>query len=66
MTFFDREDKASLVRVIGELAAEMKGPGRSVMVHVEGTRSLSCRTPVEKMSGAFIDMALAVGAPSSR
>jgi acyl transferase domain-containing protein/3-hydroxymyristoyl/3-hydroxydecanoyl-(acyl carrier protein) dehydratase/1-acyl-sn-glycerol-3-phosphate acyltransferase len=63
MTFFDREDKASLVRVIGELAAEMKGPGRSVMVHVEGTRSLSCRNPVEKMSGAFIDMALAVGAP---
>lgn len=63
MTFFDREDKASLVRVIGELAAEMKGPGRSVMVHVEGTRSLTCRKPVEKMSGAFIDMALAVGAP---
>jgi 3-hydroxymyristoyl/3-hydroxydecanoyl-(acyl carrier protein) dehydratase/1-acyl-sn-glycerol-3-phosphate acyltransferase len=63
MTFFDREDKASLVRVIGELAAEMKGPGRSVMVHVEGTRALSCRQPVEKMSGAFIDMALAVGAP---
>ena len=63
MTFFDREDKASLVRVIGELAAEMTGPGRSVMVHVEGTRSLSCRTPVEKMSGAFIDMALQVGAP---
>ena len=63
MTFFDREDKASLVRVIGELAAEMKGPGRSVMVHVEGTRSLSCRAPVEKMSGAFLDMALAVGAP---
>ena len=63
MTFFDREDKASLLRVVGELAAEMKGPGRSVMVHVEGTRSLSCRKPVEKMSGAFLDMALAVGAP---
>ncbi len=63
MTFFDREDKASLVRVIGELAAEMAGPGRSVMVHVEGTRALSCRQPVERMSGAFIDMALAVGAP---
>lgn len=63
MTFFDREDKASLVRVIGELAAEMAGPGRSVMVHVEGTRALSCRTAVEKMSGAFIDLAMKVGAP---
>jgi 1-acyl-sn-glycerol-3-phosphate acyltransferase len=63
MTFFDRDDKSSLSRIIAELAAEMMGPGRSVMVHVEGTRSLSCRTPVQKMSGAFVDMALAVGAP---
>ena len=63
MTFFDREDRASLVRVIGELAGEMAGPGRSVMVHVEGTRSLSCRHRVAKMSGAFVDMALQVGAP---
>jgi 3-hydroxymyristoyl/3-hydroxydecanoyl-(acyl carrier protein) dehydratase/1-acyl-sn-glycerol-3-phosphate acyltransferase len=63
MTFFDRDDKASLPRIIAELAAEMIGPGRSVMVHVEGTRSLSCRPPVQKMSGAFIDLALAVSAP---
>jgi acyl transferase domain-containing protein/3-hydroxymyristoyl/3-hydroxydecanoyl-(acyl carrier protein) dehydratase/1-acyl-sn-glycerol-3-phosphate acyltransferase len=63
ITFFDRDDKTSLVRIIAELAAEMRGPGRSVMVHVEGTRSLSCAQPVEKMSGAFLDMAIAVGAP---
>jgi acyl transferase domain-containing protein/3-hydroxymyristoyl/3-hydroxydecanoyl-(acyl carrier protein) dehydratase/1-acyl-sn-glycerol-3-phosphate acyltransferase len=63
ITFFDRDDKTSLVRIIAELAAEMRGPGRSVMVHVEGTRSLGCTTPVEKMSGAFLDMAMAVGAP---
>jgi 3-hydroxymyristoyl/3-hydroxydecanoyl-(acyl carrier protein) dehydratase/1-acyl-sn-glycerol-3-phosphate acyltransferase len=63
MTFFDRDDKESLVRIIAELAEEMTGPGRSVMVHIEGTRSLSCRNPIQKMSGAFTDMALAVGAP---
>jgi acyl transferase domain-containing protein/3-hydroxymyristoyl/3-hydroxydecanoyl-(acyl carrier protein) dehydratase/1-acyl-sn-glycerol-3-phosphate acyltransferase len=63
VTFFDRDDRTSLIRVIGGLAAEMASPGRSVMVHVEGTRSLSCRQRVEKMSGAFIDMALQVGAP---
>ncbi|PRQ09347.1 beta-ketoacyl synthase N-terminal-like domain-containing protein [Enhygromyxa salina] len=63
ITFFDREDKSSLMTVIGELAAEMRGVGRSVMVHVEGTRSLSCATGVQKMSGAFLDMAIAVGAP---
>ncbi|MFT5679607.1 MAG: 3-hydroxymyristoyl/3-hydroxydecanoyl-(acyl carrier protein) dehydratase, partial [Myxococcota bacterium] len=63
IAFFDRTDKASLPKIIGELAAEMISPGRSVMVHVEGTRALSCRKPVEKMSGAFIDMALKVNAP---
>jgi hypothetical protein len=63
ITFFDRADKSSLMTVIGELAAEMRGVGRSVMVHVEGTRSLTCATPVLKMSGAFLDMAIAVGAP---
>ena len=63
ITFFDRDDKTSLMRIIAELAAEMRGPGRSVMVHIEGTRALSCTTPVEKMSGAFLDMAMAVGAP---
>jgi len=63
ISFFDREDKASLPNILGELAQEMTGPGRSVMVHIEGTRSLDCTTPVQKMSGAFIDMALAVKAP---
>lgn len=63
ITFFDRDDKASLPAVMGELAAEMAKGDRSVMVHVEGTRSLECRTPVRKMSGGFIDMALGVGAP---
>jgi acyl transferase domain-containing protein/3-hydroxymyristoyl/3-hydroxydecanoyl-(acyl carrier protein) dehydratase len=63
ITFFDREDKASLPAILGELAAEMSGPGRSVMVHIEGTRSLDCTTKVEKMSGAFLDMAMAVDAP---
>ncbi|MDC0680905.1 beta-ketoacyl synthase N-terminal-like domain-containing protein [Sorangium atrum] len=63
ITYFDREDKASLGSIIAELGAEMQGAGKGVMVHVEGTRSLECRTPVRKMSGSFIDMALAVGVP---
>ena len=61
--FFDREDKASLPAIIGDLAQEMATVGRSVMVHIEGTRSFECRTPVQKMSGAFIDMAMKVNAP---
>jgi len=63
IAFFDREDKSSLPRIIGELAKEMAGPGKSVMVHVEGTRSLRCGVPVQKITGAFIDMALATNSP---
>jgi len=61
--FFDRSDRRSLPRIIGELGVEMDGPGKSVMIHVEGTRSLSCGSPVRKMSGSFIDMAIGAGAP---
>jgi 1-acyl-sn-glycerol-3-phosphate acyltransferase len=63
ITFFDREDRAALMGIIGELGNAMRTVGKSVMVHVEGTRSVTCRKPVEKMSSAFVDMALAVGAP---
>ena len=63
ITFFEREDREALVRIVGELAQEMQSRGKSVMVHVEGTRSLACRRPVLKMSSAFIDMAMAVDAP---
>jgi len=61
ITYFDRSDPSSLATIIGDLAAEMMGRGggaKSVMVHVEGTRSFSCRQPLYKMSSAFIDMAL--------
>jgi 1-acyl-sn-glycerol-3-phosphate acyltransferase len=61
ISFFDRGDRESLPRIISDLASKVHE--RSLMVHVEGTRALTCRAPVEKMSGAFIDMAIAVGAP---
>lgn len=45
------------------MSAEMIATSRSVMVHVEGAMAHSCRTPVHKLSGAFIDMAIALGRP---
>ncbi|MBL8685251.1 MAG: polyketide synthase dehydratase domain-containing protein [Myxococcales bacterium] len=63
ITFFEREDRAALLEIVGELAQELASGARSVMVHIEGTRALSCRTPVVKMSSAFIDMALTVRVP---
>ncbi|MBN2357802.1 MAG: polyketide synthase dehydratase domain-containing protein, partial [Deltaproteobacteria bacterium] len=63
ITFFDRDDRDALPGIVAELGADMAGAGKSAMVHVEGTRALDCRSPVVKMSGLFIDMALQVGAP---
>jgi len=57
---FDRKDPASLPGIIDELGRELQN-GRSVMVHVEGTRALSCREKVSRMSGTFLDMARKVG-----
>jgi len=63
ITYFDRSNREELPRIIGVLAQEIGSGGKSVMIHVEGTRALSCRAPVQKMSGAFLDMAIATGAP---
>jgi 1-acyl-sn-glycerol-3-phosphate acyltransferase len=63
ITFFEREDREVLLQIVAELAGELASGARSVMVHVEGTRSVTCRTPVIKMSSAFIDMALSVKVP---
>jgi acyl transferase domain-containing protein/3-hydroxymyristoyl/3-hydroxydecanoyl-(acyl carrier protein) dehydratase/1-acyl-sn-glycerol-3-phosphate acyltransferase len=61
--FFNRDDKESLVEIIQQLAVDLRSGAKSAMVHVEGTRSLAARAPVQKMSGAFLDMAVSVGAP---
>jgi 1-acyl-sn-glycerol-3-phosphate acyltransferase len=63
ITYFDRSDPESLGAIIEQLAAEMMGPGKSVMVHIEGTRAFTCREPVRKMTSKFIDMSIATGAP---
>jgi len=63
ITFFDRNDPSPLKHVLSDLGARMKTEGRSMMVHVEGTRARSCATPLETLSGAFVDMALALDAP---
>jgi len=63
ITYFDRSDPTSLPTLIDELARDMSAHGKSVMVHVEGTRSLSCREPVVKMTSKFVDMSLATRCP---
>jgi len=60
---FDRQESESLPGIIENLLASMRDANRSVLVHVEGTRSLECRSKVAKMSGTFIDMAIAAERP---
>jgi 3-hydroxymyristoyl/3-hydroxydecanoyl-(acyl carrier protein) dehydratase/1-acyl-sn-glycerol-3-phosphate acyltransferase len=61
--YFDRDNRASLPGIIREMSAEIAASGRSVMVHVEGAMAHSCRTPVRKLAGAFLDMAIQLGRP---
>ena len=61
--YFDRGNRASLPGIIREMSAEIAASGRSVMVHVEGAMAHSCRTPVRKLAGAFLDMAIELGRP---
>ena len=59
---FDRAVPTSLAGIIDTLGTKLR-EGTSVMVHVEGTRSLDCRQPVAQLSGSFLEMALAAGRP---
>lgn len=67
IAFFDREDPASLPRIVKSLssmaASSTNNAQRSLLVHVEGTRQLSARQPLGKMSGVFVDLALAGNLP---
>jgi 3-hydroxymyristoyl/3-hydroxydecanoyl-(acyl carrier protein) dehydratase/1-acyl-sn-glycerol-3-phosphate acyltransferase len=64
ITYFDRADRGDLPRIIGRLGDELRSGAKSVLVHVEGTRSLACGgPPVSKLSGTFLDMAIASGVP---
>ena len=62
IAFFERENMRSLPLIIRKLGRRMKEEPRSVMVHCEGTRSLTCRKPVEALAGSFVDMARKAGA----
>ncbi len=62
ISFFERENIRSLPGIIRGLGRRMAAGERSVMVHCEGTRSLSSRQEVEALSGSFIDMAIKNGA----
>ena len=62
IAFFERDNMRSLPLIIRKLGKRMRDEPRSVAVHCEGTRSLTCRKPVTALAGSFVDMAMKAGA----
>ncbi len=63
IVYFDRSDPAALLPIMGTFRRAIVEEGRSVMVHVEGVRARSCRTPVQRISGSLLDLSIDSGTP---
>ncbi|QCG90694.1 type I polyketide synthase [Azospirillum sp. TSH100] len=63
MMLFDRDDPAAMLGLMEQARDAVTRDGLSIMVHAEGTRSLSCRTPVTRLSGVFLDLAARLDIP---
>lgn len=61
--FLDRSKPEELGERINELATALSTCARNVLIHVQGTRSTSCREPVQLINPMFVEMAIATGAP---
>jgi len=60
IAYFDRSDPSSMLPMLDDLKSESLDNGASVMIHAEGTRSVHCRRPVERVSGVFTDLGLTI------
>lgn len=61
--FLDRSKPEELGERINELATALSTSARNVLIHVQGTRSTTCREPVQLINPMFVEMAIATGAP---
>lgn len=60
--WFQKADKLSLLDHLEHFAVGLKR-GESLLVHVEGTRQLSCREPITRLSSTIIDLAIRTETP---
>jgi len=63
MFYFDRDDQRSMYKLLNHIKEVMIEQGRSLLVHVDGTRALSCRQPVKHLSTVFINLAIELDIP---
>ena len=61
--YFQRDNPLSMLKLLNQIKNAIAKQGHSLMVHVEGTRLLSCRQPVTNLSAVFIDLALELNLP---
>jgi len=61
--FFDRDDRASMLALMGEAGRLLQAEGYSMLVHVEGTRSTRAGEPVRRVSAVLLDLMAAAQVP---
>ena len=61
--YFDRNNQISMFKLLKAIKKVIVQQQRSLLVHIEGTRSLSCRQPVTDLSAVFLDLALELNIP---
>ena len=61
--YFQRDDPLSMLKLLRKIKKAIAEQQHSLLVHVQGTRSLSCRQEVTDLSAVFIDLALELNLP---
>jgi hypothetical protein len=59
LLFVPLSDGRAMVDLLRTVASRIEGKGCALLVHVAGSRMLTCRDPVRNISRAFLDLALA-------
>jgi hypothetical protein len=57
--FVPLNDRRAMLDLLGTVTSRIEAKGCGLLVHVAGSRMLTCRDPVRTMSSAFLDLALA-------
>ena len=61
--YFKRDNPLSMLQLLQSIKTAILQYEHSLLVHVQGTRSLSCRQEIEDVSAVFIDLALELDLP---
>ena len=63
IVYFDPNAPESMADILARVKPKLGDGSRSFFVHVDGTRSRSCRTPVARLGSLFLDMAIELDVP---